>query len=96
MKYKTGVPVVEPSEKLKQGEFIFEDLFEKYFCEEPICTSTTDGKHMKGSKHYKNPHEARDYRFPHEFREFMFELTKKLGKEFDLVLENDHIHLEVH
>ena len=96
MKYKTGVPVVEPAEKLKQGELIFEKLFKEYFRMEPVCTSTTDGKHKPGSKHYKNPHEARDYRFPEPFRSFLFELKKKLGNKFDLALENDHIHLEVH
>ena len=95
MKYKTGVPITEPAEKLKQGELIFEKLFKKYFCEEPTCTSTTDGKHMQNSKHYKNPHEARDYRFPWEFREFMFELKKQLGKDFDFLIENDHFHNEV-
>jgi len=96
MKFKLGVPEEEPSEEMKNGRKLFESLFQEYFRYEPTCTSTTGGKHMKGSKHYDRPHNAEDYRFPEPFRSFMAELKKKLGNKYDLVIEKDHFHLEVH
>lgn len=67
-------------------------------------TSTNDGKHMKGSKHYIN--QAFDSRIWY-FKNGLFRyLTKQqlnriktrceawLGKDYDIVIEKDHLHFE--
>jgi len=59
-------------------------------------TAGRDGQHMKESKHYTN--EALDLRI----RDFKLEdlqsvvqsLQKRLGQDFDVVLEHDHLHIE--
>ena len=95
MKYKSGVPEVECHPQLKVAEKRFEELFKFWFKEELTCTSTTDGKHMKGSKHYKNPHEARDYRFPTPLRQFLIALKFDLKGKVDFIIEKDHFHQEL-
>ena len=59
-------------------------------------TSGTDGKHMTGSKHYTG--EALDLRISNltkpQIHEVVSRLKIRLGKDFDIVLEKDHIHLE--
>lgn len=60
-------------------------------------TSGTDGKHMEGSKHYTG--DALDIRssvFPdYDARSlFLIELRNRLGKDYDIVIEKDHIHIE--
>ena len=77
-----------------------DDLMAKYK-RDAIITSGNDGKHMDASKHYQN--QALDFRTYHlpggylglTARDVATRLTaqlKPLG--FDVVLENDHIHLE--
>ena len=56
-------------------------------------TSLMDGKHMKGSLHYVGA--ATDLRLPkRNVRVIVRELAKRLGADYDVVLEKDHIHLE--
>ena len=57
-------------------------------------TSGNDGLHMKGSKHYTN--EAIDIRIRdmvNRHRTFR-DIQRDLGKDYDVVLESDHIHIE--
>lgn len=66
-----------------------------------FVTSGNDGVHMRGSKHYSD--EALDFRTKtlsktdkHLFKDT---LTQRLGKGYDLVLEdeggpNEHLHVE--
>lgn len=96
IKYKEGVPIDNPSQKIWQARSVVENVYRRYFEQDLVITSTKDGKHMKTSKHYKVPREAEDYRFPDKFRDFMWALKRELGEGFDLVLEKDHLHLEVH
>jgi len=70
---------------------IFDDLKK-----DMVITSLNDGKHMQGSYHYKGL--AADFRIwnlspyrPIDVRDMIQEL---LGKDYDVVLEKDHIHLE--
>ena len=57
-------------------------------------TSARDGKHMKGSKHYTG--EAIDIRT----RDMVDEIgtaqviKRYLGKDYDVIFEKDHIHIE--
>jgi hypothetical protein len=60
-----------------------------------VITSGTDGKHMKGSKHYTG--EALDLRTSnipaHQRKKYVDRLNAKLP-EYDVIDEGDHIHIE--
>lgn len=57
-------------------------------------TSGNDGKHMRGSKHYTN--EAIDIRINdmQNPKRVSDEIAFYLGKNYDVVLEPTHIHIE--
>ncbi len=59
-------------------------------------TSGTDGTHMKGSKHYEG--NALDLRrknmTPDVLAQYLLVLKERLGRDYDVVLERDHIHVE--
>jgi hypothetical protein len=64
-----------------------------------VITAGCDGKHMKASKHYVG--DALDLRLPSRYSNYedldhkvVAELKEALGKQFDVVLEGDHIHVE--
>ena len=61
-----------------------------------VITSCTDGKHMKNSKHYSGY--AIDIRTRHltvcEINNLLAWFKKWHDKEYDMVVENDHIHVE--
>lgn len=61
-----------------------------------IITSVTDGKHSIGSKHYTGY--AIDLRIWHmsdsQIKIFTNFFQKNFDKNYDLVLEKDHIHIE--
>ncbi len=61
-----------------------------------VVTSVTDGRHGSGSLHYKGL--ALDCRTRFFDRETALIVTdqckKRLGGEFDIVLEDDHLHVE--
>lgn len=59
-----------------------------------MVTSVTDGKHMEKSLHYRGL--AVDLRLPEAqmVSKVVYDLTRALGNEFDVVCEKDHIHVE--
>ena len=61
-----------------------------------VITSCTDGKHMKGSKHYSGY--AIDIRTRHlnasEISKLIAWFKSHHDKEYDIVVESDHIHVE--
>jgi hypothetical protein len=67
-----------------------------------VVTSGNDGKHMKGSLHYKDA--ALDVRTGHTWEPPLMtadeatmirdDLSERLGPSYDVVLEKDHLHLE--
>ncbi len=61
-----------------------------------VITSANDGAHMKGSKHYTNEAvDLRTFYFSNwTARKVTRKIKKKLGKDFDVVFEGDHIHVE--
>ena len=94
LRFKEGVSVTftEPVNRiLEAAEYTFQA--NGYSC---ICTSGTDGKHMKGSLHYKA--RAVDLRSRHvaadALPKIVEELKERLGKDFDVILEGDHLHVE--
>ena len=61
-----------------------------------LVTSGNDSTHMKGSKHYSD--EALDFRTKHLTVAQKHALTTavkaRLGTNYDVVLESDHLHVE--
>ena len=61
-----------------------------------IITSGIDGQHMEGSRHYTG--EALDFRrshlSPEECDLFVGDLRRRLDRDYDVVLESDHVHCE--
>lgn len=56
-------------------------------------TSIMDGRHMRGSLHYVGA--AADIRLPKRHPTMITrELAKRLGADYDVVLEKTHIHIE--
>jgi len=59
---------------------------------ELIITSTYEGSHSEGSLHYANL--GVDIRRGKHGQEVRDELRDKLGMDYDVILEADHIHIE--
>lgn len=61
-----------------------------------VVTSGCDGQHQVNSKHYTN--EAIDLRTFHlqgdELHTVVQAMQDTLGKDFDVVIEGDHLHVE--
>lgn len=94
LRFKEGVTVKfteEVNTILEAAEYTFQA--NGYSC---VCTSGIDGKHMEGSLHYKA--KAVDLRSRHVSAEMLpkivDELRERLGKDYDVVVEGDHIHVE--
>ena len=94
LRFKEGVSVTfteSVNTILEAAEWTFQA--NGYSC---VCTSGTDGKHMQGSLHYKA--RAVDLRSRHVASDalpaIVSELKERLGKDFDVILEGDHIHVE--
>lgn len=60
--------------------------------EELTITSTYEGSHSEGSLHYANL--AIDIRRHKKGSHVISDLIGKLGKDYDVILEADHIHIE--
>ena len=61
-----------------------------------LVTSGNDKVHARGSKHYTD--EALDFRTKHltpaDQQRLRTEVKRRLGRDFDVVLESDHLHVE--
>ena len=59
-------------------------------------TSTNDGRHMLNSKHYTDQaFDSRIWGIKEETQKCIVDFAKsKLGKDYDIVIEKDHIHWE--
>jgi hypothetical protein len=94
LKFKVGVElrVTEAINKILDGVHL------AYFAVGKVCmvTSGRDGEHQKASKHYQDM--ALDFRTFHlQFNELdtIVQAAKNtLGKDFDVVVEHDHLHVE--
>ena len=59
---------------------------------ELIITSTYEGNHSESSLHYADL--AVDIRRHFKGQELKLKIKRKLGKDYDVVSESDHIHIE--
>jgi hypothetical protein len=66
------------------------------FGTELVITSCNDGKHMPNSRHYKGlAFDARSRDLAPAFQvHARDEMKKRLGPDYDVVLEKDHFHIE--
>lgn len=94
LRFKDGVTVTftpEVNHILETAEWTFQA--NGYSC---VCTSGVDGKHKEGSLHYKA--RAVDLRSRHvasdALPKIVDELRERLGKDYDVVVEGDHLHVE--
>lgn len=94
LQFKIGVQltITEPINKILQG---VEGVY-RGFQVPCVVTSGSDGVHSPQSKHYS--HEALDFRIrnlkPHDRDALVQACQKVLGQGFDVVLEQNHLHVE--
>jgi len=97
MKIKHGVRINGVSPEIAVAMQISDDVFKELGYKGMTVTSICDGKHMEGSKHYTG--EAFDVRTrifnDGQISSIAAALRNALGKEFDVVIEMSHIHVEI-
>jgi hypothetical protein len=101
VKVKNGVDISNLSNDIFVGILWAQEIFAKYNIE-LVVTSTNDGNHMNGSKHFTN--NAFDLRANNmtdeQQKKIASELQEKLGSDYYVGAEfftnesNDHIHVE--
>ena len=96
IKYKKGV---RSDGIVPEGAYIIivaHRVWQRYLRRDLTVTSITDGKHSVNSLHYQG--RAVDLRNrnleDHEQEVALQELRRHLGKDYDVVLEPTHIHVE--
>ena len=100
MKFKEGVILnnekVKASHDIMKAMYIVDSLSKNLFRKEIVVTSVLDGKHKSGSKHYVG--EAFDIRVwiytAEQLKDLLPSIQRSLGKNYDVINENDHIHIE--
>lgn len=95
MRLKEGVKILGMSTELLLGLNVADQVYREYKIE-LVITSVVDGRHSKTSLHYSgNGADLRTRNFPEEDHErIRAEIKDRLGEDFDVILESDHIHME--
>ncbi len=95
MKLKDGVKLEGVSWQVFHAAIVVEAVLET-FGTELVITSCMDGKHMPTSLHYKGrAFDARSRDLAPAFQVHACdEMKKRLGPDYDVVLEKDHFHIE--
>jgi len=92
MLVKAGVDISRLKRKIRRTLCVVHSVFAKHGIE-MVIVSTYEGNHSPCSLHYAN--DAYDVRWKVEYpSEMIDEIRKKLGKDFNVVLEKDHLHIE--
>ena len=89
---KDGVVWQDMHPKIEDALQLIEQAY-KEFNTELVVTSARDGKHMTGSLHYEG--KAIDTRTWSVLNNLVRRIKALLGPDYDVVLEADHIHLEI-
>ncbi len=92
MLIKAGVDISRLRPVIRKKLTITERIVYAITGEELVITSTYEGTHSAGSLHYR--HEAIDIRRTNKPDTVVREIRRELGHDYDVVLENDHIHIE--
>ena len=95
MKFKPGISITGVRPEMVLGLMVADAAFESAGYP-MIITSLLDGKHSATSLHYAGcAADLRTRHIPENIRPKVAERLKKfLGKDFDVVLEKSHIHVE--
>jgi hypothetical protein len=89
---KPGVRIRGMQPEILLAVLVAHELFREQ-AQTITVTSCTDGDHKSGSHHHTGC--AVDLRLPTAGKERIVEqLQGRLGTEYDVILEGDHIHLE--
>jgi len=92
MLVKMGVDISRLNREARRSLEIVEREFNLYSLE-AVITSTYEGDHMVSSLHYAN--DAYGIRKPpHSITLILESIRRDLGKDFDVVMESDHYHIE--
>jgi len=96
LRLKPGVRLLGLQPQAVLGIMVARTVYAAFGIPELVVTSVTDGKHGRGSLHYKGL--AFDLRTrnvdPDIIPSLVAALKDALGSEFDVVFEGDHIHVE--
>lgn len=93
MLLKLGVHIRDLKRPMNTALRAIEDVYLGATGHEAVITSGTDGSHMPGSLHYSGL--AVDVRLPGILDdEVVKRLRTRLGKDYDVVIERTHIHVE--
>ena len=96
MDLKPGVKIGGISPELVLAIVVVSEIFRQNNASPFMVTSVTDGKHSEKSLHYRGL--AIDVRTRHltdwKQREIVSMVKIALGLDFDVVLEDDHLHIE--
>ena len=95
MKIKEGVKLEGVQWQVFSAAIIVEAVLQS-FGTELVITSCLDGQHMPHSLHYKGlAFDARSRDLAPQFQtQARDEMKKRLGPDYDVVLEKDHFHIE--
>lgn len=88
---KNGVDISRLKREIRRGLQIVDD-FARELHSSLFISSTYEGNHGAGSLHYAD--QAFDFTRPILASTSVSQLRVKLGKDFDVVIEDDHIHVE--
>lgn len=108
MKYKNDVIVsmtkmmnnnpihLSATKEIMEAMLIADELSMKIAGKECVITSLLDGVHSKNSLHYTgNAFDMRVWIYTEKQKKaLLYQLKKKLGINYDVVDEEDHIHIE--
>ena len=101
MLLKAGVSLRCLKREIRRALNIIEDVYINVAGHESIITSTTEGTHSAGSLHYAGqavdialPGAHNMHAHPNAISKVAKRLREMLGKDYDVVLEKDHIHVE--
>lgn len=86
--------ILEPQVVL--AVMVAKDVYEVLGAEEFVITSVNEGPHKKGSKHFTGQaFDCRIWTLPTDHVDIAATMIQQqLGHEFDVILEETHIHIE--
>lgn len=92
MKFSNKVDITRLKRPARQALYMADIIFTRHE-ETMTLLHTFDGKHEEGSAHFK--HRAFDVDLPKANRDYIFlELTHELGKQYEVINKEDHLHIE--
>ena len=92
MLLKLGVDISRLRPAMRKCLGLIEHIHFTCFNHELVITSAYEGAHMSASLHYA--HLAIDIRRFGDPDTFIQKLRAELGRNYDIILESDHVHIE--